>query len=93
MEEKDALEKLRTTVLRVFPEHAASDFRLHAAGWDSYAVDVDDRLIFKFPRRAQADARLRNEAKLLSVVRPSITMPVPEIVLHEGRRFSRATRN
>jgi Ser/Thr protein kinase RdoA (MazF antagonist) len=84
VEEKDALETLRTAVLQAFPEHAASDFRLHVAGWDSFAVDVDDRTIFKFPRRAQADARLRNEAKLLSVVRPSITMPVPEIVLHEG---------
>jgi len=78
------LNDLRTTILRACPELAASRFTLLNAGWDSLAVDVDDRLIFKFPRHAEAEGRLRLEASLLAEIAPRVAMPVPRLTLYFG---------
>ena len=54
------------------------------------AVDVDDRLIFKFPRHADGEAGLRLEARILQLVADSVTMPVPRLTLFDHPRlFSR----
>src|SRR3546814_9118779 len=65
-------------------EHASSTFTLLTMGWHCLAADVDDRLIFKFPRHETAEKALVAEANLLAVIRPAVTMPVPELVLHRG---------
>jgi Phosphotransferase enzyme family len=78
------LESLRDALTRAFPDLAGSAFTLLAEGWDSLAVDVDDRLIFKFPRDEAARRRLVREASLLRVVRPAVTMAVPDLSLHPG---------
>ena len=57
---------------------------LLTVGWDCVAVDVDDRLIFKFPRHAAAAKALVSEASLLRVIRPAVTMPVPDLTLYSG---------
>jgi Phosphotransferase enzyme family len=74
----------RSAIIKVFPELAGAAFSLMAAGWDCAAVDVDDALVFKFPRNAEAELRLRKEARLLRVIRPVVSMNVPELTLHEG---------
>lgn len=78
------LTEFRDTIVATFPALAEAEFRLLTAGWHSTAVDVDDRLIFKFPRHAVARQALVREASLLAVIRPAISMPVPELVLHAG---------
>lgn len=77
-------EYLRNVITAAFPELAGAQIRLHTAGWDSVAVDVDDRLIFKFPRHEIAEAALKREASLLAVIRPAVTMRVPDLSLHDG---------
>lgn len=47
-------------------------------------MDVDDRLIFKFPRSPAAEQALYREVAVLAVVRPFVSMPVPDIALHDG---------
>lgn len=78
------LTTLRATIVAAFPELQSARFNLHTIGWDSFAVDVDDRLIFKFPRHAEAERRLKAEAGLLAAVRPNVTMPLPDLQLHAG---------
>ncbi len=78
------LPELQATIVRDFPELANAEFRPLTAGWHSVAVDVDDRLIFKFPRHEAARHALIKEASLLALVRPAVTMHVPELTLHEG---------
>lgn len=78
------LTNLRETIVAAFPALHSGRFSLHTIGWDSAAVDVDDRLIFKFPRHAEAESRLRAEAGLLAAVRPHVTMPLPDQQLHAG---------
>jgi hypothetical protein len=78
------LETFRAAITRSFPELSGSKFTPLTVGWDSVAVDVDDRLIFKFPRHEAARERLVAEADLLGVIRSAVTMPVPELTLHSG---------
>ncbi|MDQ8728605.1 aminoglycoside phosphotransferase family protein [Bradyrhizobium sp. LHD-71] len=71
-------------ITRACPELHAAPFRLLAEGWDSTAVEVDGRLIFKFPKSEAAEKALLREASLLAVVRPHVSMPVPEMRIHHG---------
>lgn len=73
---------LKARIVRAHPELEAADFRLINAGWDSVAIIVDSRLIFRFPRDAQAQANLRREAGLLAVLAPRLTMRVTQPTLH-----------
>jgi hypothetical protein len=85
----NGLDKYRNAITNVFPELADAAFSMLAAGWDSAAVDVDDTFVFKFPRNDEAEKRLRKEARLLRVIRPEVSMHVPELALHDGPpRFS-----
>jgi aminoglycoside phosphotransferase (APT) family kinase protein len=78
------LAALRATIIDACPELAASAFTLLTAGWDSTAVDVDDRLIFRFPRHEAAERALVREARLLALIRPAVSLPVPELTIHTG---------
>lgn len=87
------LPSLQAAIIRRFPEHRQARFSLLTAGWDCVAVDVDDRLIFKFPRDDDARQALATEASLLAIVRPRLTMPVPELTLFsEPTPFSRHSK-
>lgn len=84
------LDALRSIIIDRFPEHAGARFTLLSEGWDSVAVDVDDRLIFKFPRHPRGEAALRREVAILDVVAPAVSMPVPRLELFEQpQTFSR----
>ena len=85
-----SLEALRATIVEQFPQHADAQFTLLAEGWDSVAVDVNDRLIFKFPRHARGEAALRREVAILDVVGAAVSMRVPSLTLFETpQTFSR----
>ncbi|WP_457582605.1 phosphotransferase family protein [Ensifer canadensis] len=82
--EHPTLDSLRKIILAEFPDLAGSTFTLATIGWHSTAVDVDDRLIFKFPRHEIAEKALIKEASLLSTIRPNVSMAVPDLKLHQG---------
>jgi hypothetical protein len=75
---------LRPVIVRAFPDLASSVFTPQPRGWDSFAIDVDDRLIFKFPRHDAARTRLVREAALLAIIHPAVTLPTPDMTLHQG---------
>ncbi|RUM26386.1 aminoglycoside phosphotransferase family protein [Rhizobium vallis] len=83
MTELDASE-FRSLITSVFPHLTGAVFRLAAKGWDSMAIDVDDTLIFKFPRTLSAERALQKEAALLDVIRPSLSIAVPDMHIHDG---------
>ena len=85
-----ALDALKTTILGHFPELASGRFTLLSDGWDSVAVDVDDRLIFKFPRHRHGEAALRREVGIVGLVSAAVSMPVPKLELYSHpQTFSR----
>lgn len=78
------VEKLREIVAKALPEFAGARYTVLTAGWDCVAMDVDDHWIFKFPRHAFAEERLRTEVGLLKTLNPLLTLPVPAPVLEIG---------
>jgi hypothetical protein len=88
-----SLDALKGAIVGHFPDLAGSEFTLLTGGWDCVAIDVDDRLIFKFPRHEAAVGNLIREARLLAALRPALTLPVPDLVMHRGPPlFSRHTK-
>lgn len=78
------LDSLRAVIVTAMPELSRSTFTMLTAGWDSVGVDVDDRLIFKFPRHEAAACALAAEARLLDAIRPVVRMPVPAMTFFAG---------
>jgi hypothetical protein len=84
MKNKPDETKLRQAICHHFPKLASAHFRILTHSWDSVAVDVDDQLIFKFPRDDQAEAALRREVRFLDYIRPRVKLTVPDMRLFEG---------
>lgn len=78
------LDLFRSAILAVHPSLSDADFRPLPGGWHARAIAVDDHLVFKFPQGAEAEQALGREAAILAVVRPQITMRVPNLRLHAG---------
>ncbi|QDZ09437.1 phosphotransferase family protein [Devosia ginsengisoli] len=84
------LEGLRDIIVGRFPELADERCIMISEGWDSVAVDVGDRIIFKFPRHPHGEAALRREVAILGLVGAAVSMRVPVLGLFETPRiFSR----
>ena len=77
------LHHFKSIIIDHLPELGEATFTLMTEGWDSMAVDVDDWFIFKFPRIEEAGEALRREAAMLAVVRPQLTLPVPNLAFYE----------
>jgi aminoglycoside phosphotransferase (APT) family kinase protein len=61
--------------------------RVAGRGYHSIAVDIDDRLIAKFPEGEEAEHALRREAAFLAVLAPRLSMNVPRLQLFEAPRL------
>src|SRR5690606_31336716 len=77
------LSALRGVITARFPALENASFRLLSEGWDSVAVDVDDRIIFKFPRHERGEAALRREVNILGLVGAKVDIRVPSLALFE----------
>lgn len=82
-----SLETLRADAVLAHPEFADSQFTMLADGWDSVALDIDDRYIIKFPRHDMGAAGLRNEGRLLDLIGRSVDLPVPSPLAFELPRY------
>ncbi|WP_108659754.1 phosphotransferase family protein [Acuticoccus kandeliae] len=56
-------------------------------GWDSLAIEVAGRVIFKFPKNEAARERLLMEPPALDFIAPHIPVRVPRMRLHERPIF------
>ncbi len=75
---------MHAAILRSRPDLTGLPYTVMAEGWDSTAIDVDDRIIFKFPREAEAGDALRREASILAALDGRMNLPIPRMTLHEG---------
>ncbi|HET9016939.1 MAG TPA: phosphotransferase [Thermomicrobiaceae bacterium] len=71
------VERCRALVAVAFPGIDVGRVAPLGAGWDGTAFTVGDRLVFRFPRRAEVAARLRVEVALLAELGPALPLPVP----------------
>lgn len=63
-----------------FPELELGTLRLLGEGWDNTAWLVDERWVFRFPRRTIALPLVDRELAVLPALAPQLPLPVPEPV-------------
>ena len=56
-----------------FPDIRANSVRLIGSGWDNDAFVVDDRWVFRFPRRRDMDEQLEKDRKLAPIVAQALS--------------------
>jgi len=77
------LQHFKSVIVDHFPALSNASFSLLTEGWDSVAVDVDNQFIFKFPRSLAGGEDLRREAAMLAVVRPHLSLAVPQLAFFD----------
>ena len=69
--------RARALVGAQFPELAGAPMRQLATGWDNVVHLVDERWVFRFPRRAVAVPGIEREIDVLPRLAPNLPLPVP----------------
>ena len=80
------LETCRGTLEQCLPDLCIRTVRPITTGWDSYVLEVNGELIFRFPRRAEVEARLEMEMRLLPELAPTLPLPAPRFEFVGRRR-------
>jgi len=70
------LEKIKTHFSEVPLENA----KLITKGWDNDVVILDDKFVFRFPKRDKYNDRFKAEIKLLRYLAPKMPVPVPDYI-------------
>jgi aminoglycoside phosphotransferase (APT) family kinase protein len=72
------LARYRVAIQENFPALPLDSLRYMAEGWDSLVCQVNERLIFRFPKRPEVAERLALETRLLPELAPTLPLPVPQ---------------
>ena len=70
-------EAVRRAVAGAFPDLPVASCAFLAEGWDSSAWEINDALVFRFPKRAEVAGWLEKEIGLLPALAPALPAPVP----------------
>lgn len=61
-----------------FPRLSIEQATPNTTGWDSFVLEVNGNLIFRFPLRPEIEAELRTESELLRELANVLSVPVPD---------------
>jgi aminoglycoside 2''-phosphotransferase len=64
-----------------FPDLAIERCRPVAEGWDSVAVELNRRLIVRFPKRPDVEPQYQLERRLLPELAGALPLPIPKLAL------------
>ena len=68
---------MKSIINTAFPEFRGARVELLDEGWDFQVFEVDERWLFRFPKRESGVAKLNMERKLLSSLGEWVSLPVP----------------
>ncbi len=66
-----------TLIERNFPQVTVQTVLPITRGWDSFVLEVNGELIFRFPMREDVVAYLQKETRLLPILEPALSTPIP----------------
>jgi aminoglycoside 2''-phosphotransferase len=74
----------REAIRHCFPEVHVRNLRSIYGGWDNFVVDVNDEVIFRFPRRNDVERSVGREVGVLQLLQGALPCPIPspEYVWH-----------
>ena len=67
----------------IFPELSIEKISLHDEGTNNYIFEVNDELIFRFPKSEYAVQKLSKEVKVLKLLKNYISLNIPKIFYEE----------
>lgn len=73
------IDSYRQIIATCFPELAIDRCRRLGEGWDSVAIEVNGRLIFRFPKRPDVEPQYLIESRLLPVLAGALPLPIPDV--------------
>jgi aminoglycoside 2''-phosphotransferase len=73
------IDDCRQLLAQYFPQVEIHSLALILSGWDSLVLDVNDRLIFLFPRRPENKALMEKQMELLPRLAGRLPIPVPQV--------------
>lgn len=62
----------------IFPELSIENISLHDEGLNNYIIEVNNDLIFRFPKSEYAVEKLNKEVKILKLLKNYITLNIPK---------------
>ncbi len=69
----------RQILENTFPQIPIQNLSVIQTGWDTLVLVVNDRYIFRFPRRPELEAQLEKEMDLLPRLAGLLPRPVPQV--------------
>jgi aminoglycoside 2''-phosphotransferase len=73
------IDDCRQLLAQYFPQVEIHSLALILSGWDALALDVNDRLIFLFPRRPENEALMEKQMDLLPRLAGRLPIPAPQV--------------
>lgn len=71
------IETYTARIQRSFPLIAIRTVVPITRGWDSFVLEINDELIFRFAMREDVEVRFRKEIQLLPVLEQALSTPIP----------------
>lgn len=73
------IDDCRQLLAQYFPQVEINSLAVILSGWDALVLDVNDRLIFRFPRRSENEALMEKQMDLLPRLAGRLPIPVPQV--------------
>jgi aminoglycoside 2''-phosphotransferase len=84
------LEKYRAAIEEKFPQLEVKKIEYISEGWDSVGCRVNEKLLFRFPKRSEVAHNLLKEIKLLPRLAPALPLAIPQfsyVSTEPGKNF------
>ncbi len=77
MNNTEAIETYTACIQHNFPEVVVRTVVPITRGWDSFVLEINDELIFRFAMRKDVEVRFQKEIHLLPILEQALSTPIP----------------
>lgn len=73
------IEQIGELIRSLFPDLTVGKTSVLGEGWDSIAIEVNDSLVVRIPKRPLVAQQMAKEVRVLEAIRPYLSVQVPQI--------------
>lgn len=81
----DNFEQGKKAILNKYPELSNCNFKADESGWTNFAIKIDNKYLFRFPRNEEAYDAIRKEYKILGILNKKLpsNIQVPKYIFSD----------
>ena len=81
----NSFEQGKDAILKKYPELSNSSFKADNSGWTNFAIKVDNKYLFRFPKNEEAYKSIRKEYKILDILNKRLpnNIQVPKYIFSD----------